>query len=351
MASEEYQRTARQAQSLMLAQSSLVEAHLLHRPARDPVLAGGLPGYVDAAGRWCLSPFHDGDGLRLSELPDLDASPFVGTVWAGEGRAAIGPASSALLAALIASGGPRPLADLAAGRLPDRPLVRRRYPMPDLRAAHALMLGLEQRGLVERRAIRLDELGRLRWIWQAFTPNAMPSANPYPALSALTYETLADLLDLELKRDQANLDGTVDIIVGGPCSEHQRDDQLYEELPLLDIGDGAMLTPGVVLYQLTVMGAEMRRPWVDALGEHFFVWLDSWLKTEPVVPDPSVLRDLGMELLYRAPWFGPSLRWTAASLMRRRAPGGMLKGLLFAGLWSDDLVARAAAGALSYTIA
>jgi len=28
-----------------------------------------------------------------------------------------------------------------------------------------------------------------------------------------------------------------------------------------------------------------------------------------------------------------------------------LKGLLFAGLWSDDLVARAAAGAIAYTIA
>lgn len=42
------------------------------------------------------------------------------------------------------------------------------------------MLGLEQRGLVEWRAIRLDDLGRLHWVWQACTPGAMPSASVTP---------------------------------------------------------------------------------------------------------------------------------------------------------------------------
>lgn len=60
------------------------------------------------------------------------------------------------------------------------------------------------------------------------------------------------------------------------------------------------------------------------------------------------MRDFGMEMLYSTPFFGPSLRWTAASMMRRKAPVGMLKGLLFAGLWSDDLVMRAAAGDLEW---
>jgi hypothetical protein len=99
------------------------------------------------------------------------------------------------------------------------------------------------------------------------------------------------------------------------------------------------------------MGEEMRRPWADALGDEFFVWLDGWLKAEPIVPDPRQLRDFGMEMLYSTPFFSPSLRWTAASMMRRKAPVGMLKGLLFAGLWSDDLVMRAAAGAIDYKIA
>jgi hypothetical protein len=62
------------------------------------------------------------------------------------------------------------------------------------------------------------------------------------------------------------------------------------------------------------------------------------------------MRDFSMEMLYSTPFFGPSLRWAATSMMRRKAPG-MLKGLLFAGLWSDDLVMRAAAGAIDYKIA
>lgn len=352
MTSEDYRRTAQQARSLLLAASSVVEAHLLNRPIDDPALAGVVPGYVDVDGRWHLSPFHDGDERRLPELPELDGSPLAGTVYAEEGVAAIGPASAALLGALIASGGPRLLADLAAtAKIAERPLLRRRYVVHDLRAAHALMLGLEQRGLVERRAIRLDELGRLRWVWQMFTPGMMPSASPYPALSALTFETLADLLDIELKRDRPNLDGSVDVVMGGPRSEQQSGDELHEELPLLDVGDGAQLTPGVVLHQLTLMGAEMRRPWAEALSDEFFVWLDGWLKAEPMLPDPRQLRDLGMELLHSAPWFGPSLRWTAGTLLRRKAPVGVLKGLLFAGLWSDDLVMRAAAGAIDYKIA
>ncbi|WP_322489426.1 hypothetical protein [Chloroflexus sp.] len=352
MASDEYWHTARQARSLLLAASSVVEAHLLNLPVSDPTLAGVVPGYVDAGGRWQLSPFHDGDARRLPELPELEAPPLAGTVYAEQGTAAIGPASATLLGALIASGGPRPLADLAAAaKIVERPLLRRRYLVHDLRAAHALMLGLEQRGLVERRAIRLDDLGRLRWVWQVYTPGVMPSATMYPELAALSFETLADLLDIELKRDRPNLDGSVDVVLGGPRSEQQSGDELHEELPLLDVGDGAQITPGVVLHQLTLMGAEMRRPWADALGEHFFVWLDTWLKAPSVVPTPWELRDLGMELLHSVPWFGPSLRWTAGSLLRRKAPVGVLKGLLFAGLWSDDLVMRAAAGAIDYKVA
>lgn len=350
MTSDENRHTAWQARSLLLAASSVVEAQLLAKPVDDPVLAGVLPGYVDADGRWRLSPFHDGEGHRLPELPELEGPPLTGTVFAGEGTAAIGPASAALLTALIASGGPRPLADLAAAaKIAERPLLRRRYLVHDLRAAHALMLGLEQRGLVERRAIRLDDLGRLRWVWQMFTPGAAPSATPYPALSALTFETLADLLDIELKRDRPNLDGSVDVVLGGPRSARQAGDELHEELPLLDVGDGAEITPGIVLHQLSLMGEEMRRPWADALGDHFFVWLDTWLKAEPAVPTLWELRDLGTELLHSAPWFGPSLRWTATSLMRRKAPVGALKGLLAAGLWSDELVMRAGAGDLPYT--
>ena len=289
MPSEDDKRTARLARSLMLAQSSVVEAQLLQRPVRDPALAGVLPGYVERDGRWRLSPFHNGDGMRLPELPDLEAPPLAGSVWADEGIAAVGPASLALVRSLMAAGGPRSIADLgAAAALPARPLLRRRYQDPDLRLAHALMLGVEQRGLVERRAIRLDDLGRLRWIWQALTPNALPSANPYPALSALTFETLADLLDIALKRDRPNLDGSIDIVLGGPRSDQQPDDELHAQLPLLDVGDGATLTPGVVLHQVARMGRELRQPWADALGEHCFVWLDTWLKAKPEVPAPGL---------------------------------------------------------------
>lgn len=350
--SDDHKRTSKLAQSLLLAQSSVVEAHLLNKPVSDPTLAGIVPGFVDSNGRWHLSPFHDSHGGRLPKLPELEAPPLAETVYTAQSMAAIGPASSALLRTLIGAVGPRPIADLAAAAaVPERPLLRRRYVVHDLRAAHALMLGLEQRGLVERRAIRLDDLGRLRWVWQMFSPGAMPSAAPYPALSALTYETLADLLDIELKRERPNLDGTVDIVLGGPRGEKQSDDKLHEELPLLEASDGEMITPGIVLHQLTEAGAELRRPWADAVGEHFFDWLDTWLTAEPTVPNPWEIRDLGMELLHAAPWFGPSLRWTAESLMRRKSPVGILKGLLVAGLWSDDLVMCAAAGAINYKIA
>ena len=65
MASEDYRRSAQHARSLLLAASSVVEAHLLNLPVSDPALAGVLPGYVDAGGRGQLSPFHDGDARRL----------------------------------------------------------------------------------------------------------------------------------------------------------------------------------------------------------------------------------------------------------------------------------------------
>jgi hypothetical protein len=131
------------------------------------------------------------------------------------------------------------------------------------------MLGLEQRGLVERRAIRLDDLGRPAGYGSSHTPNAMPSATPYPELSALTFETLADLLDIELKRDRPNLDGSVDIVLGGPRSEHQGGDELHEELPYSTWATGRRSRRALCCTSFILMGAEMRRPWADAWATSF----------------------------------------------------------------------------------